>query len=217
MMRNRIRFVVLFSLLAAAGSAYAQQETKQEPSQPETAKQESGQPAPASQAEAVPESKADSKTFVIGPEDHLLIRVWKEPELSGEVTVRPDGKITMQLLGEIQAAGNTPEQLTQIIFDGLEKSFMKNPQVTVTVLAVNSRKYFIQGEVNKGGSFPLLVPTTVLEALVNAGGFREFADQKGIFVLRKGKRHKFNYKEVIKGKKMEQNILLEPGDLIVVP
>jgi polysaccharide export outer membrane protein len=122
-------------------------------------------------------------------------------------------------LGDIRAAGLTPEALTDTIFDGLSKlkKTIDKSEVTVTVLTVNSRKYFIQGEVYKAGQFPLLVPTTVLEALGNAGGFKEFANQKKIMIIRKGgARFNFNYKEVIAGKKMEQNIQLQPGDQIIV-
>jgi polysaccharide biosynthesis/export protein len=160
----------------------------------------------------------DPKSFVIGPEDILLVRVWNSNQLSGQVTVRPDGKITLQLLGEIQAAGLTPEALTQAIYDGVSKfETHDKSEVTVEVKQVNSRKYFIQGEVSRSGAFPLLLPTTVLEALVNAGGFREFANSKRIIIMRAGKQYHFNYKEVTHGRKMEQNILLEPGDQIIVP
>jgi polysaccharide export outer membrane protein len=162
----------------------------------------------------------DPKTFVIGPEDILAIRVWRDPEVSGQVMVRPDGKITLQLLGEIQAAGLTPEGLTQQVFEGLSKlkKSIDKSEVTVTIQTVNSRKYYVQGEVYRAGQFPLLVPTTVLEALGNSGGFREFANQKKVVILRKGgQRFHFNYKEVIAGKKLEQNILLQPGDQIIVP
>lgn len=158
----------------------------------------------------------DPKSYIIGPEDILGIRVWREPELSGDLPVRPDGKVSLQLVNEIQAAGLTPERLAASIAEHLSK-FMTSPEVTVAVLKVNSKKYFISGEVQKPGAFPLLIPTTVLEALVNAGGFRDFANTKKIVVLRGPKRMEFNYKEVVKGKKMEQNILLESGDHIVVP
>jgi polysaccharide export outer membrane protein len=160
----------------------------------------------------------DPKSFVIGPEDILWIRVWNSPQVSGQVTVRPDGRITLQLLGEIQASGLTPEALTQVVFDGVSKfETHDKSEVTVTVQQVNSRKYFIQGEVSRSGAFPLLLPTTVLEALVNAGGFREFANTKKIIIMRAGQQYHFNYKEVTHGKKMEQNILLQPGDQIIVP
>ena len=158
----------------------------------------------------------DPKKYSIGAEDVLLIKVWREAELSGPAVVRPDGKISMPLVGEIQAAGITPESLSATIAEGLSK-YMTRPEVSVSVTAVNSKRYFISGEVNRPGAYPLLIPTTVLEALVNAGGFRDFADTKKIVVLRGATRLPFNYKEVIKGKKTEQNILLEPGDHIIVP
>jgi polysaccharide biosynthesis/export protein len=185
-------------------------------------------PAPASPAApAAKTAKADAKVaaggapvdlkaYVIGPEDVLKIQVWREPELSGTFAVRPDGKISLPLVGEIEAAGVTPEKLSDGIKQGLEK-VMTHPEVTVGVEQVNSKKYYIQGEINKPGSYPLVIPTTVLEALVNAGGFRDFANTKKIIVLRGNQRLKFNYKEVTKGKKMEQNILLQPGDQIIVP
>lgn len=160
----------------------------------------------------------DPKSYVIGPEDILQVRVWRDAEVSAQVTVRPDGKITLQLLGDIHAAGDTAERLTQVIFDGLSKlKTIDRSEVTVSVVEVRSKKYYIQGEVLKPGAFSLHIPTTVLEALVNAGGFRDFANQKKIVVLRHGERLKFNYKDVVKGKHMEQNIQLQPGDLIMVP
>lgn len=158
----------------------------------------------------------DPKAYLIGAEDVISIRVWKEPENSGQFVVRPDGKVSVPLLGEIQAAGMTPEQLSASIATGLQK-FMVHPEVTVGVEKVNSKKYFIQGEVNRPGSYPLVIDTTVLEALVNAGGFREFANTKKIVILRGSERLKFNYREVTKGKKMDQNIQVKPGDQIIVP
>jgi polysaccharide export outer membrane protein len=158
----------------------------------------------------------DPKTYIIGPEDILLIRVWREPELSTAVQVRPDGKITLQLVGELDAAGQTPEGLKNKITEALQEFILK-PDVNVSLQSVQSRKYYITGEVGRPGTFPLIVPTTVLEALTNSGGFREFANTKKITVLRKGKVLKFNYNDVVKGKNMEQNVLLEPGDYIVVP
>ena len=178
-----------------------------------------GAPAlPVAAAKAQDGVAIDPKSFVIGPEDVLWIRVWNSPNLSNQVTVRPDGKITLQLLGEIQAAGLTPEALTQVIYDGVSKfETHDKSEITVTVQQVNSRKYSIQGEVGHSGAFPLLRPTTVLEALVNAGGFREFANTKRIIIISGGQQYLFNYKEVIHGKKMEQNRLLQPGDQIIVP
>jgi polysaccharide biosynthesis/export protein len=180
-------------------------------------KPKKGAKAPASATSAAPKTM-DLKSFVIGAEDILKITVWRDTEVSAQVMVRPDGKITLQLLGEIQAAGLTPDALTQVIYDGLSKlKTIDRSEVTVTIIQVNSRKYFIQGDVYKPGPYTLLVPTTVMEALGFAGGFREFANQKDILIMRKGgARFKFNYKEVIAGKKMEQNILLEAGDQIIV-
>ena len=158
----------------------------------------------------------DPKAYLIGAEDVISIRVWHEPENSGMFVVRPDGKVSVPLVGEIQAAGLTPEKLSANIAESLQK-IMVHPEVTVGVEKVNSKKYYIQGEVNRAGSFPLVIDTTVLEALVNAGGFRDFANTKKIVILRGAERLKFNYREVTKGKKMEQNILVKPGDQIIVP
>ena len=171
---------------------------------------DAAKPAPASFA------GVDPKTFIIGAEDILAVWVWREPELSGQFTVRPDGRISLPLVNEIVAAGQTPEQLTASIARGLSK-YMNRPEVAVVVTQVNSRKYYIQGEVSHPGAYPLVVPTTVLEALPNAGGFREFANTKKIIILRNGKeRLQFNYRDVIKGKHTEQNVVLQPGDQIIV-
>ncbi len=158
----------------------------------------------------------DSKTYMIGAEDVLFLKVWNEAQLTGQIIVRPDGKISLPLVGELQAAGLTPEKLGLTITEGLNK-FLTHPDVTVAVQQVNSKKYFIMGEVQRTGAFPLVVPTTVLEALVQAGGFRDFAKTNNIIILRRGERLKFNYKNVIKGKNTDQNIQLEPGDQIIVP
>ncbi len=158
----------------------------------------------------------DPNTYVIGPEDVLYVRVWKDPDLSGLVDVRPDGMISMQLVGEIKAAGMTPEQLTKVLAERLSATH-KRPEVNVQVMKVLSKKFFIQGEVRRPGSYPLVVQTTVLEALVNAGGFQDFAKTKKIYVLRGAQRFPFNYGDVSKGKHTEQNILVQNGDQIFVP
>ena len=164
----------------------------------------------------------NGKTYMIGAEDELGILVWQNRELSTNYRVRPDGFISMPLIGELHAAGKTPEKLGSEIQEMLAKGgFLRTPNVTVQVLGVNSRKYYINGEMNRTGAFPLVVPTTVLEALSQAGGFRDFANKSKIEILRitpQGpKTLRFNYKEVIKGKNLKQNILLEPGDQIIVP
>ena len=158
--------------------------------------------------------------YKIGPQDILRIDVWKELEISRTAPVRPDGKISLPLLNDVQAAGLTPMQLAAVIGEGLKK-YITNPQVTVSVAEINSRRIYVTGEVLKPGAFPLLPNMTVLQALSSSGGFSQFARVKNIYVLRKeeGKdvKHPFNYRDVVSGKKPEQNILLEPGDVIVVP
>jgi polysaccharide biosynthesis/export protein len=167
---------------------------------------------------AKPQTAPADASYVIGAEDVLGIQVWGDPRLSGEFLVRPDGRISMSLVGEVMASGLSPSQLEKSVSDLLKaKEILKNPQVAVQVKQINSKKYFLQGEVNKTGAYPLVVPTTVLEALVNAGGFRDFANEKKIEVIRGLQRFKFNYKDVIKGRHTEQNILLKPGDIIIVP
>jgi len=171
-------------------------------------------------------AKARGAAYVIGPEDVLMIKVWQEPNLSGQVTVGPDGMISLQLIDEVRADGLTPGQLKAVLTEKL-KSFIVNPDVNVLVLRVNSRKFLIQGEVSRPGSFPLTGPTTVMEALVLGGGFREFANPKKIYILRtevdpetkkpETKKFNFNYKDVSHGKHMEQNILIQNGDQIFVP
>ncbi len=178
-------------------------------------------PAPQTQTNALGETivggtPIDTKTYVIGPEDVLNVSVWREAELSRQVIVRPDGKINLPMVNEVTAAGLTPQQLSGSIAQGLQK-YIREPEVNVSVQQVNSKKYYIQGEVNKPGSYPLVVPTTVLEGLGNAGGFHDFANVKKIIILRGTERLKFNYKDVTHGKHMEQNILLQPGDEIIVP
>jgi polysaccharide export outer membrane protein len=158
----------------------------------------------------------DPKTYIIGAEDILMIRVWREPDLSGPVGVRPDGKITLPLIGEVQAGGLTPDQLASKLKELFSKD-IKNPEVMVQVATVNSKKYFISGEVNRPGSYPLVLPTTILEAIAIAGGFRDWADKKNIILLRGPKRYRFNYNDVVKGKNLAQNVTLENGDHIIVP
>jgi polysaccharide biosynthesis/export protein len=171
-------------------------------------------------AGTIPHSAAaavDTSTFILGPDDQIAIRVWGDERLSGPLLVRPDGRISVNLIGEVVAAGRTPEQLGKDIEDILKKKeILTRPSVNVTVVSVQSKKYSINGEVNKTGSFPLTTPTRVMEALVNAGGFKDFANKKGIQIMRGDKIFKFNWNDYLKGKHREQNILLEPGDIIIV-
>ncbi len=169
----------------------------------------------ASSEHAAPEPSAPG-AFVIGAEDVLYIRVMHEPDLTGPQDVRPDGVISLQLIGDIQAAGRTPEQLADAIREKLRQT-MRNPEVSVQVAKVNSRKFTIQGEVNRPGTYTFASPVTVLDALVNGGGFRDFANVKKIYILRKQEKLKFNYKDVSHGKHMDQNVMIQNGDEIFVP
>lgn len=166
-------------------------------------------------------SKPHDDNFVIGNDDVLAISVWKEPDLSKSIPVRSDGRISLPLVGELQATGKTPLQLEHEISEKL-KSFITVPEVNVIVEKVNSRKFNVLGEVTKPGSYPLTTTTTIMDAIATAGGFRDFAKKSGVYVLRKTtdgqeSRLKFNYKEFIKGKDVAQNIKLEPNDTIIVP
>jgi polysaccharide export outer membrane protein len=163
----------------------------------------------------------ETNNYVIGDNDILAISVWNEPNMRQSIPVRPDGKISLPLIGDIQAAGRTPTQLQADIATKLE-AYITHPDVTVIVQAINSKKYNVLGRVLKPGSYPLSRTTTVLDAIAQAGGFQDFAKEKGIYILRDkpgaGKsRFPFNYKDVIKGKHLEENIDLEPNDTIVVP
>lgn len=171
-------------------------------------------------ATSTPKPATQDPNYIIGPQDILDINVWKEQELTRAVPVRPDGKISLPLLNDVQAAGLTPMQLSERITEGLKK-FVADPQVTVLVTEINSQRIYILGEVNRAGAFGLLPGMTVLEALSSGGGFSMFAHVKKIYVLRKvnGKveKYPFNYKDVIHGKSPEQNIVLKAGDTIIVP
>jgi len=179
-------------------------------------------PAEKPDAAAATQTKGatEDPSYVIGAEDVLIVNVWKEAEVSRTVPVRPDGKISLPLLNDVQAAGLTPQQLAGSIRDGLKK-FVSEPEVTVIVSAVNSRRVYVMGEVTHPGPFPLQGGMTVLQALASAGSFTQFANIKGIYVLRtengKQVRYPFNYKAVVKGQNQTQNLELKPGDTVVVP
>jgi polysaccharide export outer membrane protein len=166
-------------------------------------------------------SKPHDASFVIGNDDLLAINVWKEPDISRSIPVRSDGRISLPLVGELQATGRTPLQLEEDIATKL-RNYIAAPEVTVMVQEIHSQKFNILGQVAKPGSYSLEVATTVLDAIATAGGFRDFANQKGMYILRQNpaggqSRIAFNYKKVIKGKDPQQNIKLEPRDTIVVP
>jgi polysaccharide export outer membrane protein len=184
--------------------------------------QDAGNPAAATAAKPVPSAtgvRPDS--YVIGAEDVLSVYVWKEPDMSKTVPVRPDGMISLPLVGEIKASGYTPVQLQEVLAEAMKK-LISDPQVTVVVEKVSSLSFNIVGEIGRPGYYPLTRRMTVLDAIAMAGGFKDFAKTKKVYVLRTAangtqERLPFNYKDVINGKNQQQNIELQPRDTIVVP
>ena len=185
---------------------------------------------PSPTAQSVPEAAAAAAApratdpvvpagYVIGTDDVLSIVYWKDKDMSADAKVRPDGRIALPLINEVVAAGLTPEQLHQRLVEE-SKKYMEDANITVVVREINSRKAFITGEVNKPGPYPLTSPTTVMQLIAMAGGLREYADAKKIMIMRTENGRQislpFNYKDVAAGKKLEQNILLQPGDTLVV-
>jgi polysaccharide biosynthesis/export protein len=176
-------------------------------------------PEKAAAPEARSSAPAVPSDYVIGADDTLHITVWKEPDMNVTLPVRPDGKISMPLLDDVQAAGMTPMQLSGSIKDKLKK-YIADPRVTVVVTAMNSQRIYVLGEVTHTGAMALLPNMTVLQALSSAG-FTQFANLKAIYLLRvrdgQQTKMRFNYKDAIKGRGTQQNIVLKPGDTIVVP
>ncbi len=206
--------VILGTLLIARGaSANSQDPTTQD--KKEDTKDTKSQATPSAAQPA-----AEDPTYKIGAQDVLKIDVWREEQLTRTVPVRPDGKITLPLLNDVQAVGLTPMELAGVIREELKK-YITNPQVTVSVSEINSRRIYVTGEVTKAGAYQLLPHMTVLQALTGSGGFTAFARIKNIYVLRtengKPVRIPFNYKEAIAGRNPAQNIELQPGDVVVVP
>jgi polysaccharide biosynthesis/export protein len=197
--------VVISTVMILGAAVWAQNSSAKD-----TSKDSSASKPPTPQASA---------TYVIGPEDTLYVNVWKEPDLTATLPVRADGMISLPLLNDVQAAGLTPMQLAASLTDRLKK-YVADPRVTVTVTQMNSQRVYVTGEVSHSGAMPLTPDMTVLQALSSAG-FTQFANTKGIYVLRSenGQQKKFpvNYKRLIKGEDPSSNILLKPGDTIVVP
>jgi polysaccharide export outer membrane protein len=216
-MKQTILLFAAVIAFAGAGSAQAALQGKKtdKDSTVTSARNNTGDDMKASVAPATTDP-----AYVIGPEDVIDINVWKEPDMTRLVPVRPDGKISLPLINDVQAAGSTPQQLAAAVTDKLRK-FLTEPQVTVIVTQINSQRVFVVGEVLRAGAFPLIPGMTVLQALASAGGFTTFADMKKIHVMRlvDGKHVElpFNYREVLKGDNPDQNIKLLPGDTVVVP
>ena len=200
--------MAMATLLLMGGSAVAQDPAPAQPSA-------SVQPAEKSDTTA----SVAGPDYVIGPEDVLHIAVWKESDLTATLPVRPDGKISLPLLNDVQAAGLTPMQLADSLTEKLKK-YVASPRVTVVVSSINSKRIFMVGEVGHAGPLPMLPNMTVLQALSSAG-MTQFANTKKIYVMRvqNGKQEKLpvNYRKLVKGEQMEQNYILQPGDTIVVP
>jgi polysaccharide export outer membrane protein len=229
--------LVVASALLSASAALASpapqatQQPSQQPAQGKDAGKDSTKQAPPSKT-APPQPTRPGQPgqtsvgvqpptdYIIGPDDALTIVFWREKDLSGDVVVRPDGKISLPLLNDVQASGLTPDQLREALVQSASR-FVTDPSVTIMVKQINSRKVYVTGQVNKPGPFALTDNMTVLQMLALAGGLQEWADADHILVMRteqgQTKSFKFNYKDVRKGKNLQQNILLKPGDTIVVP
>ena len=187
--------------------------TSMTPQEPAKSPDKNQAPSSAPKSEGGAAVSADYK---IGPADVLKINVWSEDKFSGMFTVDQDGKFVYPLVGELVAGGLTTAQVKENVEKALMKYVVK-PRVDVTVQDVQSKKYYLNGQVNHPGEYLLAVPTTILQAISKAGGLQDFANAKKIYVLRGSTKIPFNYKEVSQGKRMEQNILLQPGDQVFIP
>lgn len=219
-MQKLSKFIALplLSVVTAGNVLAAQAPAAQPPGRPAT---EASQPQPASRPQADPPTGvALPDDYVIGPEDVLGVVFWREPDISGDVTVRPDGRISLPVIGEIQAAGLTPDALQKQVLKASSK-YLTDANVAVVVRTINSRKIFVTGRVTTPGPHPLVGPLTVMQAIALAGGLTEYADAKNISVLRSEggstRSFKVNYRDMAKGKNLDQNIQLRPGDTILVP
>jgi polysaccharide export outer membrane protein len=213
-MKAMLRWLMVL-LLGLAGAAAVAQTNNDAPA----AKSSADKSKDASTATVQQPRAVASPTYVIGADDTLHIDVWKEQNLTVTLPVRPDGMISMPLLNDVQAAGLTPMQLAASISEKLKK-YVTDPRVTVVVTQMNSQRFYVTGEVLHTGAMPLLPNMTVLQALASSG-FTQFANLKGIYLLRmeNGRQNKIpiNYKALVKGEAVNQNILLKPGDTVVVP
>lgn len=208
---------IVLGLLAGLTDAIAQTAPTTPPA-PGT--QTAPPPQAAPPARPVPAGLTPPLDYVIGAADQLSIVFWRDETMSTDVVVRPDGKISLPLINDVDASGLTPEQLRLRITE-LALKFVQDPAVSVVVKQINSRQVFIMGNVGKPGPYPLGGSTTVMQLIAMAGGLTEWAKEDGIVVLRNQSgqptRHTFNYRWVLEGKNMRQNIELRPGDTVLVP
>jgi polysaccharide export outer membrane protein len=217
-MNRKIAFICAIALAGSSLTAAAQENKKNDGK--ETMAAARNESSPAAEGKSTSIAATTDPAYMIGPEDMLDISVWKEPDVSRVVPVRPDGRISLPLIHDVQASGLSPQQLAVSVTEKLKK-YLNDPQVTVIVTAINSQRVFVVGEVLRAGAFPMLPGMTVLQALSSAGGFTTFADVKKIHVVRtrngKNVEIPFNYRDVLRGDNPGQNVKLEPGDTIVVP
>ena len=212
-------FSVLLASAALSAPVFSQSQNPQESPTPQATQTAAARPA-TERPEGVNPAAKVGKDYIIGADDVLDVNVWKEQELTRTLQVRPDGKISMPLLGDVQAAGMTPGQLAQNVSERLKK-FLTAPQVTVILTQINSQRVYVIGEVTRPGAYPVLPGMTVLQAISSAGGLTQFANSKKIFVMRNENhiqtKYPFSYKEVLDGRKAEENLAVKAGDTIVVP
>ncbi|MGD1091769.1 MAG: polysaccharide biosynthesis/export family protein [Bryobacteraceae bacterium] len=213
----RTRFIVFsaVTLFLCAFAAAQNRPSNSEAPPPVPEKVEAPRTIPGTAVDPVGIPGIDGKTYVIGAEDVLFIKVWRENDFTGPEAVRPDGKITLPLIGDVQAAGLTPERLAAQLTQALSQ-YINKPEITVTLAQVNSKKFSITGGVNRPGTYPLVTPIKVSDALNLGGGFRDFANKKDIIIVRGDKRLHFNYNDWTKGKKLDQDIIVENGDTILI-
>jgi polysaccharide export outer membrane protein len=213
---KHLKIATAFAIVLAGGTmGWAQSSTGTTQTPPRAVGSAPGPAAP-----VIPAGVPLPAGYVIGPDDILDVLYWRDKDMSAEVAVRPDGLITLPLLNDVQAAGLTPDQLREFLTRAAAK-YVEEPNVTVVVKTINSRKVFVMGQVAKPGPYPLSGPTTVMQALAVAGGILEFADSRHILIMRTENGRPvalpFNYKDVLKRKNLKQNIELKPGDTVVVP
>jgi len=220
-MRGTILSATIVSVTALAAAASTSLAVLAQAPAPALAANAAASAPAAAAAAIVPVRPATPNGYVIGVDDVLSILFWRDKDLSApDITVRPDGKVTLPLLNDVQAAGLTPEQLRDTVLDAARK-YVEDPNPTVIVKEIKSRKVFITGQVEKPGPYPFNGTVTVLQLIATAGGLRDFADGKNISVIRvrDGKQavFEFNYQDLLKKRYLSQNIELTPGDTVVVP
>lgn len=210
-------FILVAGFLGLQFPSYAQ---GQNPRESEKSTQTASVRTTSERPEVAPSAVKPGAEYVIGPDDVLDVSVWKEQELTRTLQVRPDGKISMPLLNDVQAAGLTASQLAQNITDKLKK-YLTAPQVTVILTQINSQRVYVIGEVTRPGAYQVLPGMTILQAISSAGGLTQFANTKKIFLMRNENhvqaKYPFSYKDVLDGRKVEENLPVKAGDTIVVP